>query len=269
MTAFEFSFSNSRLSPSRPRRRPKWKGPLRNRLLSFIPEGGARGWHRLLAAGRCYAVDEMRVIAKAFLCSVVAAAPLAATEAVQLPPPDTTGGRPLMQALKTRRSTRDFSSKPLPEQVLSNLLWAAFGINRPDAGMRTAPSAWNQQEIDIYVFTTDGVYLYLPTRHALHPVLEGDHRAATGTAAYSAQAPVSLVYVADHGRTPRTPVWEKEKFAYAHAGFIGQNVYLYCASEGLGTVIHASTDAPPLARLLGLRRDQQIILAQAVGYPAR
>ncbi len=212
----------------------------------------------------------MKAIAKVLLHGTAAAAMIAAAaEPIQLPPPDTTGGRPLMQALKARRSTRNFDPKPLPRQVLSNLLWAAFGVNRPDRGMRTAPSAWNQQEIDIYVFTADGVFLYLPTRHALHPVLAGDHRAATGTAPYAARAPVSLVYVADHGRTPRTPVWEKEKFAYAHVGFIGQNVYLYCASEGLGAVIHASIDAPPLARLLGLRRDQQIILAQAVGYPAR
>lgn len=186
---------------------------------------------------------------------------------IRLPPPQLDSGKPLMQALKLRHTTRDFSSRPLPEQVLSNLLWAAFGVNRPDTGKRTAPSAYNHQEIDIYVFLASGVYRYDAKAHALTGVLSGDLRAEAGTADFAKQAPLTLVYVADYTRAGKAVAWMRERYAYADTGFIGQNVYLFCASAGLGVVVHDSTDKPALAKRLGLSRDQQIILAHTVGYP--
>lgn len=187
---------------------------------------------------------------------------------IELPPPQTEGGKPLMQALKERKSSREFSSRPLPAQVLSNLLWAAFGVNRPD-GRRTAPSASNLQEIDIYVALAEGLYLFDAKAHRLNPVLAEDLRAATGTQAFVAQAPVNLVYVADYARMGNRPEQTKTVYSWADTGFIAQNVYLFCASEGLATVVRASIDRERLAAQMKLRPEQRIVLAQSVGYPSR
>ncbi len=203
----------------------------------------------------------------ALVCTLFLAS-LSAQEPIQLPEPDTSGGKPLMEALKQRRTTREFTDRDLSRQTLSNLLWAAFGVNRED-GKRTAPSAWNHQEVDIYVFTRQGVFLYDAAGNSLGPVLDGDHRTMTAPADFAKQAPVTLVYVADYARTPNARVWMKEFYSAIDTGFIGQNVYLFCASAGLGTVIHDATSDGALAGKLDLRPDQQIILAQAVGYPVR
>lgn len=205
--------------------------------------------------------------AKALVLVILATLPGLAAERIDLPPPAKDAGRLLMQALADRQSTREFSSESLSMPELSGLLWAAFGVNRPESGGRTAPSAWNHQEIDIYVVTADAAYLYRPAEHVLDPVQEGDARPEAGTTDFKKTPPIGLVFVADHGRTERTPVWDKEKYAYMATGFISQNVYLYCASVGLGTVVHDSADKGTLARRLGLRRDQQIIITQAVGRP--
>lgn len=186
---------------------------------------------------------------------------------VQLPPPQTDGGKPLMQVLKERKSTRAFSPEKLPGQMLGNLLWAAFGINRPDSGQRTAPSAMNRQEIDIYVATAGGLYLYDAKDNTLQPVLADDVRAATGVQPFVKDAPVELVYVADYARLGRGTDDEKNIYAAADTGFIGQNVYLFCASEGLATVVRGSVDRTALAKTMKLRPEQKIILAQTVGYP--
>jgi len=183
---------------------------------------------------------------------------------IQLPPPQTDGGMPLMQALKARRSIRQFSDKKLPPQVLSNLLWAAWGINRDD-GRRTAPSAMNRQEIDIYVAMQEGLYLYNAKEHRLDPVVKQDLRAATGTQPFVAQAPVNLIYVADMAKLGRPD----ELTAYADTGFISQNVYLFCASEGLATVVRGSVQKDSLAKAMNLRADQKITYAQTVGYPGQ
>ncbi len=186
-------------------------------------------------------------------------------KSIQLPPPQTSGGRPLMQVLKERQTRREFRSEKLPMQVLSNLLWAAFGINRPD-GRRTAPSAMNWQEIDIYVATRDGLFLYNAKANRLDSVLAKDVRAATGTQAFVATAPVNLVYIADLSKTGHSGA-ETEFFTAADVGFIGENVYLFCASEGLATVVRGSVDRPVLAKIMKLTPDQKILLAQSVGYP--
>jgi SagB-type dehydrogenase family enzyme len=173
-----------------------------------------------------------------------------------------------MQVLKDRHSTREFSSQKLPPQVLSNLLWAAFGVNRPD-GKRTAPSAMNWQEIDIYVATQDGLYVYDAKANALNLVLNQDVRAATGQQPFVKEAPVNLVYVADLAKTGRVGGEDQILYTAADAGFIAQNVYLFCASEGLAVVVRGSVDRVALAKLIKLRPDQKIILAQTVGYPKK
>jgi len=191
------------------------------------------------------------------------------TKPIKLPNPQVDGGRPLMQVLRDRSSSRSFSSEKLPDQILSNLLWAAFGINRPDTGKRTAPSAVNWQEIDIYVATVEGFYLYDAKTQTLQPVLSGDIRSATGKQDYVKEAPVNLIYVADFSRMSTVPKEDKEFYSAADTGFISQNVYLYCASEGIATVVRGSIDKQALAKTMKLRSDQKIILAQSVGYPKK
>ena len=187
---------------------------------------------------------------------------------IQLLKPQTDGGMPLMQALKARSSSRSFSDKKLPLQVLSNMLWAAWGINRPD-GKRTAPSAMNLQEIDVYVALEEGLYLYDARANILKPVLAEDIRAATGGQPFVKDAPVNLIYVADHSKMGRLSAKDRDFYSAANTGFISQNVYLFCASEGLVTVVRAYVDKPALAKKMKLRPNQKIILAQTVGYPKK
>jgi len=196
-----------------------------------------------------------------------AAATAQELEAIKLPAPQTDGGKPLMQCLKERVSLREFDSKPLPPQVMSNLLWAAWGISRPDSGKRTAPSASNRQEIDLYVTTADGVYLYDAAEHALQPVMAKDIRADTGTQPYVGTAPVNLVYVADFERM-RMPSEEYSTFySAANTGFIAENVYLFCASEGLACCVRGLVPREELAKTLGLRPEQRVVLGHTIGYP--
>jgi len=209
----------------------------------------------------------------ALKAALVAALLAIATVAAQtgdmiLPAPQTEGGKPLMQALKERHTTRSFAGQPLPPQVLSNLLWAAFGVNRPD-GHRTAPSARNWQEIDVYVALPEGLFVYDAAAHALRRVLAQDLRAISGTQAHAGQAPLTLVYVADDRRMGNADEETRKTFAAADAGFIAQNVYLFCASEGLGTVVFASIDRERFTQAAGLNARQRITLAQSVGYPKR
>jgi nitroreductase len=189
-------------------------------------------------------------------------------EPIPLPKPQTEGGKPLMQALRERKSAREFSSEKIPLRVVSNLLWAAFGMIRPD-GKRTAPSARNWQEMGIYMASADGLYLYDAKAHMLVPLLKEDLRGLTGTQAYVKEAPVNLVYVADYAKTGSSPMEEKELWTACDTGFIAQNVYLYCTSEGLNTVVRGLIDKPALAGVMKLRSDQKIVLAQSIGYPKK
>ena len=185
---------------------------------------------------------------------------------IKLPAPDKRGGLPLMQAIAKRRSSRDFARKPLPAPVLSSLLWAAYGANRPD-GKRTAPSALDAQEVDVFVALPAGAYRYDPGAHALRLVAASDLRRVTGYQDFVDEAPLDLVYVADHTRMAMVPVAQREAFAYAAAGAISQNVYLYAASSGLATVIRAWIDREAIANALGLTHDQQVLLSQTIGFP--
>jgi nitroreductase len=186
---------------------------------------------------------------------------------VALPAPQTDGGKPLMQALKLRATARAFAPDPLPPQTLSNLLWAAWGINRPQEGKRTAPSARNWQEVEVLVVNATGAYVYDAAANVLKPLAAGDLRALTGTQDFVKDAPVTLVLVADTSRMQAGP--DPQPMAYADAAFISQNVYLFCASEGLATGVRASVDRPALAKALKLRDSQLVVFAQSVGFPKK
>ncbi len=196
------------------------------------------------------------------LVSVAWSAPVLCQQVpITLPKPETGGGMPLMQALAHRKTTRAFREQALDKQTLSNLLWAAFGVNRPRSVMpgmgRTAPSAMNSQDIEIEVVLPQGVYLYDAERNLLRPVVAGDVRGKIGPGA-AAHAAVTLVYVA--------PV--NDRFAQVDVGFIGQNVYLFAASERLNAwfyVLHGQEAAATLK----LASDRQLLYGQSVGYPPR
>ena len=186
-------------------------------------------------------------------------------EPISLPKPQVTGGMPLMQAPAKRQTTRTFADKTLPLQKLSNLLWAAFGVNRPrevKEGLgRTAPSAMNRQEVEIYVVLADGTYVYEAEKDDLRPVVAGDLRAKVGPGE-AAHAAVTIIYVAD----------TKLSFAEVDSGFIGQNVYLFAASEGLNAwfyALHGQNDAATVAAAMRLPADKRPLYGQSVGYPAK
>jgi SagB-type dehydrogenase family enzyme len=171
-----------------------------------------------------------------------------------------------MEALAKRSTSRAFDTRELSQQQLSDLLWAAFGINRPD-GKRTAPSAMNYQETDIYVLLRQGAYRYEPKGHRLEPIVAEDIRWLGGSQEFVRDAPVTLVFVADLSRMGETPSSQKTTWAAIATGCISQNVYLYSASEGLATGVRAFVDRDALGARLGLRPDQVILAAQSVGYP--
>jgi len=201
--------------------------------------------------------------------ALAATSPVAAAQDLKplaLPPPRSDGGVPLIAALKSRRSTREYSSRALPTQVLSDLLWAAFGINRPN-GDRTAPYWRHVMVMDIYVAMPDGVWLYAPKAHTLLPYMPGDIRAATGLQDFVGTAPLNLIYVAHGERMTDISPEDRRLYASVDAVFIGQNVYLFCASEGLGTVFRGAVDYPKLALTLKLPDQQFVTFAQTVGYP--
>lgn len=186
---------------------------------------------------------------------------------IELPPPRTRGGKPLMQALARRASSRSFLPRALSPQQLSDLLWAAAGVNRAELGGRTAPSAMNAQEVLLYVALPQGLYLYDPAAHLLRQAAAADVRRVSGYQDFVDTAPLDLIYVADHRRMKRVPADRREAYACAGAGAMAQNVYLYCASATLATVIRGWFDARALGAAMRLGPDQQVLLAQTVGRP--
>ena len=192
-----------------------------------------------------------------FLSFSLFAAVLVAQD-IHLPAPDKKGGKTLMQALNERKSTREFQEKELPNSLLSNLLWAANGFNRDDK--RTAPTANNKQELELYVVMKNGIYFYNAREHKLQLVKKGDYRKSAGTQAYVAEAPVNVLFVSDSQKA------SGKSYAYTDCGFVSQNIYLYCASEGLGTVVRGSFNKDELQELLQLPVTKEVLLAQSVGY---
>jgi nitroreductase len=185
---------------------------------------------------------------------------------INLPPARASGGKTVMEALHQRQTIRNIKSDPISNEELANLLWAAFGINRPDIGHRTAPSAMNSQEIDLYVAMRDGVYLYEPKPHQLKLIVDRDLRGKTSGQAFGTNAPVTLIFVADLSRLEKAQPETRIIYANFDAGCICQNIYLFCASEGLATVVH-DLDRAPLINAMNLGPEQRIIMAQAVGWP--
>jgi nitroreductase len=184
-------------------------------------------------------------------------------QSIALPPPQKTGGMPLMEALSKRATGRSFATNDLSPQQISSLLWAAFGINRPD-GRRTAPSAMNFQETDIYILLKSGAYVYSAASNQLNQVVADDIRALGGTQSFVKDAPVTLVFVADLAKCGNNEGGRNT--ANVDVGYISQNVYLFCASEGLATGARGSVDRKALGEKLKLRPDQLIVLGQSVGY---
>lgn len=195
---------------------------------------------------------------------------LAAADApvIALPPPHKTGGKPLMEALAARQSTRAYANRTLPAQVLSDLLWAAWGVNRPQNGFRTAPSSHSFMDIDIYLAMANGVWIYDPKAHRISRYLQEDLRAQTTTDQdYVKTAALNLIYVSEAARMQHPSAQDRLLNGIADSAVIAQNVYLFCASAGLGTVLRASVPGKELASRLRLKPTQAIYFAQSVGYP--
>ncbi|MGZ5248918.1 MAG: nitroreductase family protein [Caldimonas sp.] len=191
--------------------------------------------------------------------------PVPDAAAIVLPPPRRSGGMALTEALQRRASTREFDEASLDEQLLSDLLWSAAGINRPEVGGRTAPSAMNSQEVQLHVATPQGLFRYDPAGHALQLLVASDVRRVTGYQDFVDTAPLDLVYVADHAHMKLVPAAQRDRYAFAAAGAMAQNVYLFCAANGLATVIRAWFDHRALSAAMGLQADEQLLLCQTVG----
>jgi nitroreductase len=186
---------------------------------------------------------------------------------VTLPPPQCNGGMALMEALQRRESRREFDSAALQPQKLSNLLRSAAGINRPALAGHTAPSAKNSQEVQLYVAMPQGLGRYEPVGHQLLMTVISDIRRVTGYQDFVDTAALDLIYVADHGHMKLVPAAQRAGYAFAAAGAMAQNVYLFCAANGLATVIRAWFDHPALSAAMGLQADQHLLLCQTVGLP--
>lgn len=189
-------------------------------------------------------------------------------EILNLPDPNKEGGKPLMETLSERSSARNFSNQEMPMQKLSDMLWAAFGINRSESGKRTAPTSRNVQDIDIYLTTKDGAYQYLPEENALKVITDRDIRKHMGGQDFVADAAVNIVYVSDFSKYPGDDDERKLMTASAHCGFIGQNVYLFAASEGLISVFRAMIDKELIHEKLNLKDNEHVVYSQSVGYPS-
>jgi len=177
---------------------------------------------------------------------------------IKLVPPTKSGGKPLMDVLSLRQSDRSYIQKELPVQVLSDLLWAAYGFNREDK--RTVPSSQNRQEIDVYVMFSDGIYLYDAKENILRLKVKGDYRKELGNQAFVMDAAINIIYVGNLDKA------SNREAIFIDTGFICQNVYLYAASVGLGTVARASFNRPGLHDALQLSEKQEVTLVQPVGY---
>jgi len=199
-------------------------------------------------------------------------------KAITLVKPQTDGGKSVLAALKERRTNRNISAEKLPPQMLSNLLWAAFGVNREEGPFggpgRTAASASNSQEIDLYVALPEGVYLYEAAPHRLRPVVAGDFRRRSGRRS-AARAPVNIFYVVDIAKYKKAPFQEpglkdaevQKSYYYVATGLIAQSVYLFAASQGLAAHFH-NCDKQNTPKEFKLRPEQRVLFSQTVGYPA-
>jgi SagB-type dehydrogenase family enzyme len=214
----------------------------------------------------------MKQLTCLFVTFLMAAGMLNAQElkVIKLEAPDKTGGAPLMKVLNDRKSDRAFAPENLKPKDLSNLLWATNGINRND-GKRTAPSAINAQDVDVYVILKEGAYLYDAKAHALNPVAAGDFRAAVagGGQDFVKTAPVCLVLVSELSRLSKNPDDNTRLMGAVDAGIVCQNINIACAGLGLATVPRASMDKEALTKALKLKATQLLLMNNPVGYPKK
>lgn len=209
----------------------------------------------------------MKKVQLLLVCLVLSAAAFAADKVIKLPKPNLNRSGTVMKALSERQSTREYASKALSLADLSDLLWAANGINRSDSGKRTAPSAMNKQDVDVYVVLPEGTYLYDAKNHQLNQVAEGDHRGAVaGGQAFVKTAPVSLVLVSDISRFGDAKSARNQLMGAMDAGIVSQNISLYCSSANLATVPRASMDFDQLKKVLKLKETQMPMMNHPVGY---
>lgn len=212
----------------------------------------------------------LRTIALLLFVASSAVAQSTQPASIALPPPKLDKGMPLMQALASRHSTREITDGALSEQQISEILWSADGINRPPKG-RTAPSAMGRYPVQIFAITPEGTFLYDPAKHALNPVASGDHRRAAGMQEFVYISPLNLIFVGDYEKLEggRGSLTDEMKLTWCaiEAGACAQNVYLYCASEGLGATVRTSVDASKLAEPLKLRASQHVICGLTIGVP--
>jgi SagB-type dehydrogenase family enzyme len=188
------------------------------------------------------------------------------TQNVKLPEPNKTGGKPLMQALNERKTQRTFAETELSMQQISDMLWAASGVNRED-GRMTAPTASNNQQVVIFIGLKDAVYEYLPKTHELKLIVAGDHRAVFSKHPFAKTAPVALAFVSNYDKMSKYNDETRWKYSCTDVGNVSQNVYLYASSEGLATVVLGGFDAEPLKAELGLGDNYVPILTQVIGFP--
>lgn len=209
----------------------------------------------------------MKKVQLLLVCLVLSAAAFAADKVVKLPKPNLNRSGAVMKALSERQSTREYASKALSLADLSDLLWAANGINRSNSGKRTAPSAMNKQDVDVYVVLPEGTYLYDAKNHQLNLVAEGDHRGAVaGGQAFVKTAPVSLVLVSDISRFGDAKSARNQLMGAMDAGIVSQNISLFCSSANLATVPRASMDFDQLKKVLKLKETQMLMMNHPIGY---
>ena len=209
----------------------------------------------------------MKIINLIVMAMFFLVAPIFASSGdIKLAAPDKKGGKTIMATLNTRKSDRNFSSKNLSPQQLSNLLWAGAGVSRED-GRRTAPSARNWQEIDIYVVMASGTYCYDSKTHSLLLKSKEDLRKHAVRQDFAQKAPIVLVYVANYDKMNGADEEGQKYLSRVDTGFIGQNIYLYCASEGLSTVFIAMVDTKGMGKVLKLKPTQEVLFSQPVGFP--
>ena len=199
------------------------------------------------------------------VCTTMSAQKL---ESIKLNAPDKTRGSAVMKAFADRHSERNFSEEKLSLQDLSDLLWAACGINRPEKGMITAPSALNRQDIDVYVIMEEGTYLYDPKAHELKPVATGDFRPLIAAGQdFAKKAPVSLLVVSELSRLGNADSEGTRLTGATDGGIVSQNISLFCAGCGLATVPRGSMDKDGLVKALNLSPTQLLVINHPVGYP--
>ena len=181
-------------------------------------------------------------------------------DTIKLQAPDTLGGKPLMQAISRRKTDRSFDSRNLSLKHLSEILWVANGVNRAK-GKRTVPSAMGLYPLQTYAVLANGIYFYNPLKHQLEPVVKGDFRNLAGTQNFVEVAPLNLLFIAKARNAN-----DNFQSAIMDSGYCGQNVYLYCASEGLRSVVRASAKDVELLKAMNLGSNYKFILALTVGY---